>query len=102
MINLACVIDWVHKNIGQRGGDPNRVFIWGHSAGAAVLAHYLRIRIYPAGGVGVKGAVLMGSALTLAPLQGSAPPLIIRMGMQGEAKHMPPNTIRPRRWLRRI
>jgi triacylglycerol lipase len=90
--DLARAIDWVHKNIGQRGGDPNRVFIWGHSAGAAVLAHYLaHPDLYPAGGVGVKGAVLMAAPYNLAPLQGSAPPLIIRMGMQGESKHMPPD-----------
>jgi triacylglycerol lipase len=90
--DLAQVIDWVHKNIRQLGGDPNRIFIWGHSAGAAVLSHYLaHPELYPAGGVGVKGAILMAGPYNLAPLKGTAPPLVIRMGMQGEPMHMPPD-----------
>jgi acetyl esterase/lipase len=91
--DLTRAIDWVHENIAQRGGDPNRVFIWGHSAGAAVLAHYLaHPDLYPAGGVGVKAAILMAAPYNLAPLQGAAPPLVIRMGMQGAPGHMPPDT----------
>lgn len=91
--DVAQVIDWVHKNIGQMGGDSHHVFIWGHSAGAAVLSHYLAHQeLYPAGGVGVKGAILMAGPYNLAPLQGTAPPLVIRMGMQGAPMHMPPDT----------
>ena len=91
--DLAQAIDWVHKSLHQMGGDPNRIFIWGHSSGAAVLSHYLaHPELYPAGGVGVKGAILMAGPYNLAPLQGTAPPLVIRMGMQGESMHMPPDT----------
>jgi acetyl esterase/lipase len=91
--DVSQVIDWVHKHIAQNGGDPRRVFIWGHSAGAAVLSHYLaHPELYPEGGVGVKGAILMAAPYNLAPLQGAAPPLVIRMGMQGEPTHMPPDT----------
>jgi acetyl esterase/lipase len=80
--DVSQVIDWVHKNIGRLGGDPNRVFIWGHSAGAATLANYLaHPEVYPASGVGLKGAVLMAGPYNLAPLQGKAPPIMIRMGM---------------------
>jgi triacylglycerol lipase len=90
--DVSQAIDWVHKNIGRIGGDPQRIFIWGHSAGAAVLAHYLaHPDFYPAGGIGVRGAILMAAPYNLAPLQGTAPPLIIRMGMQGEPGHMPPD-----------
>jgi triacylglycerol lipase len=90
--DLTQVIDWVHKNIHAIGGDSNRIFIWGHSAGAAVLAHYLaHPEFYPAAGVGVKGAILMAGPYNLAPLKGTAPPLVIRMGMQGASNHMPPD-----------
>jgi acetyl esterase/lipase len=90
--DMALVIDWVHQNIDPIGGDPNRIFIWGHSAGAAVLSHYLaHPELYPKGGVGVKGAILMAAPYNLAPLKGTAPPLDIRMGMQGEIMHMPPD-----------
>jgi len=27
-------VEWVHRNIGQYGGDPGKIFIMGHSAGA--------------------------------------------------------------------
>ena len=91
--DVAQVIDWVHKNISRMGGDPNRVFIWGHSAGAAVLAHYLaHPELYPTGGIGIKGAILMAGPYNLAPLKGKAPPLIIRMGMKAAPGNMPPDS----------
>jgi triacylglycerol lipase len=91
--DVAQAIDWVHKNISRMGGDPKHVFIWGHSAGAAVLAHYLaHTEFYSAGSVGVTGAILMAGPYNLAPLQGKAPPLIIRMGMKAQIMHMPPDT----------
>ena len=31
--DISTVIQWVHKNIAQYKGNPNRVFIWSHSAG---------------------------------------------------------------------
>jgi triacylglycerol lipase len=91
--DVAQAIDWVHKNLTRIGGDPQRIFIWGHSAGAMVLAHYLaHSDLYPADGIGVTGAILMAAPYNLAPLHGTAPPLIIRMGMQGEIGHMAPDT----------
>lgn len=36
--DVAKSIGWVHKNIGQHGGDPNRLFVMGHSAGAQLAA----------------------------------------------------------------
>lgn len=36
--DVAAAIAWVHRNIHQYGGDPDRVFVVGHSAGAHLAA----------------------------------------------------------------
>jgi arylformamidase len=36
--DVAKALGWVHKNIAARGGDPNRLFVMGHSAGAQLAA----------------------------------------------------------------
>jgi arylformamidase len=36
--DVAKAIGWVHKNIAAHGGDPNRLFVMGHSAGAQLAA----------------------------------------------------------------
>lgn len=39
--DVASAVSWVHKNIAARGGDPKRIFLFGHSSGchlAAVVA----------------------------------------------------------------
>ena len=36
--DVAKSIGWVHKNIAAHGGDPNRIFVMGHSAGAQLAA----------------------------------------------------------------
>ena len=36
--DTASVIGWVHRNIGTLGGDPNRILLAGHSAGAYNVA----------------------------------------------------------------
>jgi arylformamidase len=36
--DVAAGIAWVHNNIAQYGGDPKRVFLLGHSAGAHLVA----------------------------------------------------------------
>lgn len=36
--DVAAGIAWVHKNIASRGGDPKRIFLLGHSAGAQLVA----------------------------------------------------------------
>ena len=36
--DVAAAVAWVHANIGQRGGDPNEVFLLGHSSGATLVA----------------------------------------------------------------
>ena len=36
--DVARSIGWVHANIAQHGGDPQRIFVMGHSAGAQLAA----------------------------------------------------------------
>lgn len=36
--DVARSLDWVHKNIAKFGGDPRRIFVGGHSAGAQLAA----------------------------------------------------------------
>ena len=36
--DIAKSIHWVHDNIASRGGDPQRMFVMGHSAGAQLAA----------------------------------------------------------------
>jgi acetyl esterase/lipase len=36
--DVAKSLGWVHKNISKYGGDPNRIFVGGHSAGAQLAA----------------------------------------------------------------
>jgi arylformamidase len=36
--DVAKSLGWVHKNIAMHGGDPSRIFVMGHSAGAQLAA----------------------------------------------------------------
>lgn len=38
MSDVAKAIGWVHRNIAEHGGDPDRIVVGGHSAGAQVAA----------------------------------------------------------------
>ena len=58
--DLASVVRWLKSNIAQYGGDPNRIVLWGQSAGASLIAGYLaHPEFYGSYGHGVKGAVLL-------------------------------------------
>lgn len=36
--DVAAAVRWVHDNIGARGGDPGRLFLFGHSSGCHLTA----------------------------------------------------------------
>lgn len=58
--DLAATLAWVRENIAARGGDPNRIYLMGHSAGAAHVAQYIghpRFHVEPGGGIA--GAILV-------------------------------------------
>src|SRR5579871_2267853 len=57
--DLAAVVRWVQQNIAQYGGDPDRLALWGQSAGASLIAGYLsHPQFWGPNGHGVKAAVM--------------------------------------------
>jgi acetyl esterase len=58
--DVALAVQWVRKNIAQHGGDAQRIFLIGHSAGAAHAGSYAYDRrLQPASGPGVSGLVVL-------------------------------------------
>lgn len=39
--DVAAAVDWLHTHIGDHGGDPDRIYLMGQSAGAAHAAAYV-------------------------------------------------------------
>jgi acetyl esterase/lipase len=57
--DVGAAVSWVHKNIAKWGGDPNRIFVAGHSAGATHVAQFALHKDLPAAPrEGVAGIVL--------------------------------------------
>ena len=57
--DVGAAVKWVREHIAQYGGDPSRVFLWGHSVGAVHVADWLaHTDLQPKGGPGVRGAIL--------------------------------------------
>ncbi|HYM00585.1 MAG TPA: carboxylesterase family protein, partial [Blastocatellia bacterium] len=64
IMDLAASLQWVHDNIANFGGDPNRVMIFGQSGGGAKTSTILATP--SAKGLFQRAAVQSGSALRLA------------------------------------
>jgi len=66
--DVAGAVAWARHEGESHGGDPNRVFLFGQSAGATHAASYLfDPQFHPASGVGVTAAILMsGGAYRIA------------------------------------
>lgn len=57
--DLAAAVRWVQANIAQYGGDPDRLALWGQSAGASLVAGYLaHPQFHGPMGHGIKVAVM--------------------------------------------
>jgi hypothetical protein len=76
--DISRMLQWVEAHIGRYHGNPDRMFIWAHSAGNAPLGTYIgRPELYGPRGVGVKGVIFMSpAAFDIAPAQG--PPMNAR------------------------
>jgi triacylglycerol lipase len=57
--SISTAISWAQQSAARFGGDPNRIYLMGHSAGGTHVAAYLANReFYPRGGVGIRGAIV--------------------------------------------
>jgi hypothetical protein len=74
--DISSMIQWVEANISKYHGNPDRMFIWAHSAGNNPLGTYIgRPELYGPKGVGVKGVIFMSpAAFDIAPLEVPPPP----------------------------
>jgi len=69
--DMAAAVRWVSENISARGGDPARVFLMGHSAGAVHAASYVAHgRFHGAKGAALAGAIFLSGLYEFA----KAPP----------------------------
>lgn len=58
--DVADALGWVREHIAERGGDPKRIFLLGHGAGASHVAQYVAMdRLHVAEGGGIEGVVLL-------------------------------------------
>jgi acetyl esterase len=58
--DVASLVRWLKDNAARFGGDPNRIYLVGHSAGATHVATYVYLKeLQPQQGHGVAGVVLM-------------------------------------------
>lgn len=64
--DVASAVAWVSKEIAERGGDPSRVYLMGHSAGAVHVASYVsHPEFYKVKNGGVRGAILVSALYDL-------------------------------------
>jgi predicted esterase len=59
---------WVAKNAAKYGGDPNKIFLWGHSAGASLVGIYVsHPEFHYKQGGGIIGAVMTSGGFEFRP-----------------------------------
>ena len=69
--DMAAAIQWISNKIGESGGDPARIYLMGHSAGAVHVATYVsHPEFHKVSGGGLAGAIMVSGIydLTVAPL----------------------------------
>ncbi|MBN8991500.1 MAG: alpha/beta hydrolase [Rhizobiales bacterium] len=69
--DLASVVQWVTEKIGERGGDPSKIFLMGQSAGAVHVANYVsHPELHKVKGGGLAGAIMVSGLydLTASPV----------------------------------
>src|SRR5581483_2640477 len=56
--DLTLLAGWLEAHAAKYGGDPEKLFLWGHSAGAAHVADYLAHAVNTGTDPGIAGAIL--------------------------------------------
>lgn len=74
--DVGAAVDWLRRNADRFGGDPERIFLMGQSAGATHVATYAFIEsVHGAAGPSVAGAILLsGSYAPFDPEHAAGPP----------------------------
>src|ERR1700726_4809174 len=68
--DIGSAVQWVANNIGGRGGDPARIYLMGHSAGAVHVATYVsHPEFYKVKGGGLGGAITVSGFYDLTAMQ---------------------------------
>jgi triacylglycerol lipase len=62
--DLTRVVAWLKAHIADYGGDPNKNFLWGHSAGCAHVADYVAAMERQGKDAGIAGAILSSGFYT--------------------------------------
>jgi acetyl esterase/lipase len=66
--DIASVVQWVSENIGSRGGDPAKIYLMGHSAGAIHVAGYVsHPEFYKVKDGGLAGAIMVSALYQVDP-----------------------------------
>jgi len=64
--DIGLAVHWAIQNVAPFGGDPDRIFLMGHSTGATHVAGYLsHPDLQPPFGAGVAGAILVSGVYDL-------------------------------------
>src|SRR5580658_6933053 len=64
--DISAMLQWVEANISKFHGNPDRMFIWAHSAGNGPLGIYAgHPELYGPQGIGVKGIVFMSGQFNI-------------------------------------
>lgn len=66
-LDVKSLVEWVQKNIAQYGGDPSKIYLIGHSAGATHIANYLFNKDIRLEKPAIAGAVLMSGRYLFDP-----------------------------------
>lgn len=60
--DVGLAVRWVQENIAAQGGDPQRVYLLGHSAGGSLAASYVgQAQFHGPSGVGLAGAIFLSA-----------------------------------------
>jgi triacylglycerol lipase len=85
--DVGAAVRWVQQNIAAHGGDPGRVFLMGHSAGAVHVASYIAFpEHHAAGRLGLAGAILVSGLFDFAGSKPGKPELAYFAGNAGTKK----------------
>ena len=72
--DVGAALAWIKRHIAAFGGDPARIVLAGHSAGATHVAQYLaHPRFHAVAGGGVAGAAMLSGLFDTTTAQASAP-----------------------------